>query len=280
MDAGTTPVRTEIEPGGDVDWGTAAQWDGVFENATGAIFWTGFQWTTDNMWAHTYFWDLRTDRRFKTHTLHAIDPSPATLGPVAGVPGGYTVTKSLHTYTARRSAPGAAFRYTAVRYDVLQPDGTAIVLLSRGTGNGTAKAYLDAYIQDGDGAGATAAVLGGAVLYRFPGMSPAQAALQPADLGSAGVLANLPTCTPSDRAQYWLDVNGGSDMGGVSYHVRTQCLSPVATEHQGDAFAAQLQVEFLDAQGQIRDLRFAPAIAEEAPGGPHLRRRLPGRRVP
>ena len=117
------------------------------------------------------------------------------------------------------------------------------------------------------------------MLYQFPEMSAAQAILQAPDLDGANVRADLPTCTPSDRAQYWLDINGGSDMGGVSYHFHTLRLSPVQTEHWGDSFATDFQIEFTDSQGQIQDIRFLPALASEGPGGPHLRRRLPGRRV-
>ena len=146
-----------------------------------------------------------------------------------------------------------------------------------GTGNGTAKGYLDAYIEEVKGS--TTAVLGDSVLYQFPEMSAAQATLQAPDLDGANVRADLPTCTPPDRAQYWLDINGGSDMGGATYHFHTQCLSPVATEHWGTSFAIDFQIEFFDAQGQIQDIRFLPALASEGPGGPHLRRHLPGRRV-
>ena len=36
-----------------------------------------------------------------------------------------------------------------------------------------------------------------------------------------GLTAHLPTGAPAERARYWLDINGGSDLGGLTYFFRT-----------------------------------------------------------
>lgn len=276
--ADTSPIRISTEPGGDIDAGTSAQWDGAWENVHGAFFWNGSAWVTNDTAAHLYFTDQRTGQKLKPHVVRVVDPSPASLGQVAGMPSGYAVGKSLYSYAAAKAAGGGSWAYSALRYDVAQPDGTAIVLLSRGTGNGTAQPYLDAFVEEGNGS--TTALLGGTTMVRFSGLGAAQAAALPLGSPTGTVRADLPTCAPAERAQYFLDINGGSDQGGVSYRVHTRCLVPIAVEHRGASFAIDFQIECPGADGQIHDIRLLPAIASEGPAGPHLRRRLPGHRAP
>jgi hypothetical protein len=42
--AGETYIQINNEPGGDIDKGARAQWDGVFENPNGAMVWNGSEW--------------------------------------------------------------------------------------------------------------------------------------------------------------------------------------------------------------------------------------------
>ncbi|MCU0294277.1 MAG: hypothetical protein MUF10_20210, partial [Thermoanaerobaculaceae bacterium] len=262
--AGTTPIEVRIEAGGDVDVGTRSQWDGQFENTNGAMFWNGSIWVTNSTAAHSYFLDLRTGQRLKEHVMVPVDSSTTLLGNVPGLPAGYTVTKRLYASTQPSAAGGASFVYQAVEYEILQPDGTRVLLRSRGTGNGTGQAYLDAYLEDG--LGNTTAMLGDPVWFQFAGMTAAQAAAQTPDLNGPNVKGSLPTCTPAERARYFMDINGGSDMGGVTYHFKTTCFTPstVRTTSLGSSFMSSFSIAFTDTSGQIQEMVFTPALASES----------------
>lgn len=263
--AGTTPVHVDTEQGGNIDTGIRSQWDNDFENVNGAFFWNGTQWVTNDTAVHSYFTNLETGERFKIHHINDVDDSTSLLGVLPNIPAGYTVTKSLYSYTKDGKEPGISYTYQAVQYAVLQPDGTTIILRSRGTGNGTSDAYLDAFIEDG--IGNTSALFGDPVLYYFSGLSATQAIAQTPALNSGNVLANLPTCNPGSTAQYWLDINGGSDMGGVTYHFHTQCLASARTVNWGSGFMSDFDIEFTDGQGEIQDIVFRPALVSQAVDG-------------
>jgi hypothetical protein len=49
--AGETYIQLNSEPGGDIDKGARAEWDGVFRNQNGAMVWNGSQWVINNTWA-------------------------------------------------------------------------------------------------------------------------------------------------------------------------------------------------------------------------------------
>jgi hypothetical protein len=256
--AGTTPVEVHTEPGGNIDTGTRSQWDNHYENNNGAFFWNGTRWVTNDTAAHFYFWNLSTGERLKIHHLNEVDHSTTNLGVQGGLPAGYTVTKSLYSYTKAGKTSGS-YTYQAVRYEVLQPDGTTVILLSRGSVNGVNDAYFDAFMEDGKGN--TYALLGDPVLFCFSGLGATQAIVQNPDINSSNVWANLPTCTPASNAQYWFDINGGSDMGGVSYHFHTQCLTSAQTANFGSGFISNFAIQFTDAEGTIQDIVFSPALA-------------------
>jgi hypothetical protein len=261
--AGTTPIHIDIEAGGDVDTGTRGQWDGQFENTNGAMFWNGSKWVTNATAAHAYFTDLRTGQRLYEYTVTIVDSSTTLLGQLPGMPAGYTVTKRLYTSTQPVVAGGGSYVYQAVEYETLQPDGTRILLRSQGTGNGTAQAHFDAYIEDGKGN--TTGMLGDPVWFQLAGMSATQAAAQTPDLGASNVSGSLPTCAPAERARYFMDINGGSDMGGVTYHFKTACFtaSNVHTTSLGSSFITSFSIMFWNASSRVEELRFTPALASE-----------------
>ena len=262
--SGTTPIQICSEPGGDIDTGPKSQWNGQFENSNGAVFWNGSMWVTDATTAHKYFRDLRTGQRLKEHVITDVDSSTTLLGQVPGLPAGYTVTKRLYASIQPAAAGGGSYVYQAVEYEIDQPDGTSVLLRSRGTGTGTGQAHLDAYIEDG--LGNTTGMLGDPVWFHFAGMTAAQAAAQTPDLGGPNVRGSLPTCTPAERARYFMDINGGSDMGGVTYHFTTTCFTPatVRTSSLGSSFITSFSIAFTDGSGQIREMVFKPALASES----------------
>lgn len=261
--AGTTPIEVRIEAGGDVDVGTRSQWDGQFENTNGAMFWNGSIWVTNSTAAHSYFMDLRTGKRLKEYTVTIVDSSTTLLGQLPSMPAGYTVTKRLYTSTQPAAAGGGSYVYQAVEYETLQPDGTRVLLRSRGTGTGTAQADFDAYVEDG--LGNTTGMVGDPVWFHFAGMTATQAAAQTPDINASNVKGSLPTCAPAERARYFMDINGGSDMGGVTYHFKTACFAPstVRTASLGSSFITSFSVMYYDANQQLQEIRFTPALASE-----------------
>ena len=176
----TTPIEVRIETGGDVDVGTRSQWGGPFENIHGTLFWNGSNWVSNSTAAHAYFYDTRTGEKLYRSTLTVVDSSATTVGQQPGMPAGFIVTKRIFSYMQPAAAGGADYRYQAVEYETAQPDGTTVLLRTRGTGNGTDQAHLDACIEDGKGN--TTAMLGDAVWLRSTGMTAAQAAAQRADV--------------------------------------------------------------------------------------------------
>ena len=145
--AGTTLIEVRTEPGGDiqaVNEGDPYPNDAP-ENARGALFWNGSRWVTNDTAAHTYFWNLSTDRRLKEYNVVSINSNPGNLGTTSPYPG-YSVTKSLYTYTTRAASGVGTYSYEALQYVFSLPDTTTVILRSRGTGHGTAQAYFDVYV--------------------------------------------------------------------------------------------------------------------------------------
>ena len=103
--------------------------------------------------------------------------------------------------------------YTAIEYVIEDPWRRTIVLRSRGTGSGTADAFFDAYIEHPDGSGVTA-LRGDPVWFEYA-MEMEQALEQTSPTaGRKGEFV-------SAGGIYYLDIDGGSDMGGRSYRFTT-----------------------------------------------------------
>lgn len=262
--AGTTIIHVDTEEGGDLYTGTRAEWTTLPQNAKGALFWNGSKWVSNDTAAHMYFTDLRTGQRLMEYLVTVVDSSTTLLAQLPGIPAGYTVTKRIYAYTQPAAAGGGGFAYQAVEYEISQPAGTRVLLRSRGTGNGTAGAHFDAYVEDG--IGNTTAMLGDPVWLEFAGMSAVQAATQTPDINASNVRGSLPTCTPADRARYFMDINGGSDMGGVTYHFKTACFAPsiVHTAGLGSSFISSFSIMYMDGSNQLQEIRFTPALASES----------------
>ncbi|HQT93464.1 MAG TPA: hypothetical protein PK435_02430 [Thermoanaerobaculaceae bacterium] len=263
--AGTTQIHVETEEGGDIHTGSRTQWTTEPQNTKGTLFWNGSLWVTNDTAAHMYFTDLRTGKRLQEYTVTAVDSSASLLGLLPGIPAGFAVTKTLYSYSAPASAGGRAYTYSAIQYEVVQPDGTRALLRSRGTGAGTGQAHFDVYVEDK--AGNTTGILGDPVWFHFVGMTPAQAAAQTPDLGGSTVRGSLPTCgEPTERARYWMDMNGGSDMGGFTYLLKTSCFDPasVRTVALGTSFVTVFSAMYMDGNNQLQELRFAPALVSES----------------
>jgi len=90
---------------------------------------------------------------------------------------------------------------------------------------------------------------GDPVWYRYDDTT-AQKAVQIAS-DTQGRFGYLPTYAPGTRVQYWLDFNGGSDKGGVSYYFRTSQLAPVQAKNLGSSFPTEFRIKFMDGNHQL-----------------------------
>ncbi len=252
-------MQLNREPGGDIDAGPPATWDGAYENTNGAMVWNGTAWVVNSTWAHTYFTDANTGTRLIVHAVAgSFDGSGA---PNSTVVKGYTVTQVLYSYSIPAAA-GGDFRYEAVEYRITQPDTKRLIVRSRGCGLGVTGGYLDVYIDDPVAGVHVAALRGDPVMYVYD--ASFDEALGITD-ETQGAFASLPTYAPEGRARYWLDVNGGSDMTGYSYVLRTQSLA-CRTHNLGTACVSEFQIQFYDAQtNTVQELRFLPRLLSETP---------------
>ncbi|MBI4881677.1 MAG: hypothetical protein HY812_18750 [Planctomycetes bacterium] len=258
---GSGTITVETEPGGQVDSPTVA---GV--NQDGALFWNG-GWGSNDTYGHMYFADLDTGLKLKDFTTLVVDANPATLGQVAVVPGPegmvYTVTKSLYHYGVPDVGGTGTWLYEAVLYDVemrdaitLEPAGPRARARSRGAGLGTGTAYLEVFIENEDGT--TTSLRGDPLLFNHD--------LEPGDAMMVSVVPcemDWSLVTPAD--QYWLDIDGGSEMGGKTFKVKTSALLPgaTATENLGSPFISEFAVQYTDAASVLRQIVMLPALSSE-----------------
>jgi len=142
-----------------------------------------------------------------------IEPTPTPTPTVSPTP---TDTPTPTPEPTPMVTPGATTGYTyqAAEYVIDQPDGTTIILRSRGMGQGTSQAYFDIYIEDG--LGNVTALRGDPVWFTYDNTT-----------AEAAVLKTHPTenmfgWMPGADENYWLDINGGSDQGGVTYKFHTR----------------------------------------------------------
>ena len=256
-------IHVNTEPGGDIDvipaGGSA---DGIYENVVGALFWTGSMWVTDSTSAHTYFTDPITGQRLKNYTLLATLDGSGSAGVVFNQ-WGYTVTQGTYTYTVSAADHSKYYHYQGVEYTIttILPR-EKYILRSRGTGNGTSQGYFDIYIQEDFLY--TVAFRGDPFWYSYENTTAEQAVqITSTTQGLSGV---LPTSAPTERAQYWLDINGGSDLGGMSIYFRTAQISPVRTSNLGSSFPTEFRIKFMDStpgNPQLDEFKILPRIVNE-----------------
>ena len=248
--AGTTVIHVDTEEGGNVN--DAA---GTTTNTHGALFWTGTKWVSNDTAAHMYFTDLRTGERLQIYNVTTVQGSAP--GQVVNQDG-ITATRSLYTYQAEDSS-GGSFIYEAVQYDILQADGRHVILRSRGTGHGAGAAYFDIYVENPDGGGIVA-LRADPVWYNYTGMTMTEALAQISETDfKAGDL-------PSKDANYFLDVNGGSDMGGITFkfHTGTLNAADTLTPNLGSSFPISFSYEYMrESSNGLSDITFLPTLVSE-----------------
>lgn len=256
--AGTAVIKVMTQGRGEIV-GTDQHPASNLPAARGAFFWNGEKWVTNDTAAHMYFVDLRTNLRLKEYETRYVSGT-APLGVVESF-SGVTVTRRTYTYSKRSAADDGTLRWEAVEYEVGDGSGRIAILRSRGTGNGLSKAYFDVYIQDP--LPATTAFLEGSAWFSFPALP--RVAL---DLGSdaryqMGALVGADRSRGLYWGDYFLDVNGGSDMGGYSYEL--ECL-PLASRVGGlsrSHVAVFLAKWMTPVSNLLQQLRITPSLVSE-----------------
>jgi len=95
-------IQIETETGGNIDTGKPEQWDDLYENSNGAIFWNGTKFISDETAAHKYFTNLHTGARLRVHIISEVPCSPGSYNNITG----YTITKTVFTYSVPKDTNG------------------------------------------------------------------------------------------------------------------------------------------------------------------------------
>lgn len=239
--AGTTVIHVDTECCGDVV-------DSAHNvvNQKGAVFWNGTKWVSNDTWAHMYFTDLRTGGRLQNYTTTLFQGSSA---PASTTYQNYTVERTLYTY--EKAGTGGKYKFNAAQFRITNTaNGKQHVARSRGTAAGKASAYFDIYLTDEDGK--ITAVRGDPAWFNYA-LTLDQAGLQTS--ATANKMGEFPTV----GGNYFFDIDGGSDMGGRSFHFHTSALvvaDPALS--LGSSFATDFSVKYMDAAGSLQELKFLP----------------------
>lgn len=256
--SGSTVIHVETETGGDIDVGAA---DGIFENVDGALFWNGSGWGVNDTYGHMYFTDLSTGQRIKNFTTTAAPSSAAGDGvEILRAPGPtgmeYRAVHNRHTYLKEYGGNTYAITAAEIIVSMVQSgtdvlSGPRVVLRSRSADVSLITPYLEVYIQNEDGS--TEAFRGDPVWYSYP-MSLEQALLRtdPVEYRK-GFLPTL-------NSKYWLDIDGGSEMGGKTFKLITGGFSNRELDRLSTSFITQMAVQYTDAVGVLRELLFGAHV--------------------
>lgn len=260
--AGTDIITVETERGGCVRLGNSHS---GCVNANGALYWDGNKWDVNTTYGHMYFGDKATGEKLKDFTTTVVEYSSGgndvQVAEVAGPAGRlYRVTHSTYTYT--KTADGRIYRVEAAEFRVGMVDqvtkqslGPEVMLRSRSAYMMTGTAYFDVYIQNENGT--WEAFRGDPVWFGYPAsMSREQvlAATSPTDYRRGDL--------PSAGANYWLDIDGGSEMGGKTYKLITSTLNPQWSlgAGLGSSLTERFALQYSDSAGTLREILAHPYV--------------------
>jgi hypothetical protein len=248
-----TRIHVDIEPGGDIEVGNA---DGVPENSQGAMFWNGSQWVTNNTAIHMFYTDIQTHVRLKEYTLVA-DLNGSS--PAHQVIDTYQISRSVYTYVIPFQGEGF-YQIEAAQYRITRSDSPEIVLLNSRT-NGYGQAAFDIYIQSTTTT--TLAFRDGSAWFNYAETSALASRRPMSDLtGRVGILT---TCDLQviDHSRYWLDINGGSDMGGLTYNFHTS-TQPNRANTLGTCYPDEFRVKYMQSgTNALLEFRLRPTVYSE-----------------
>lgn len=181
-------------------------------NWNGAIFWNQ-GWGLNDTYGHMFFMDLRTGERLKTYATTVVSPTQ----PASDVLVWDIFRVERRRVAMQEGAAGSGRAYTETEYRVtLAADGTPFLLLrSRPLLDDPGVTVFEVFVPDRElSPASTTALRGNLGWYVSPGTAE-EVAAQP--LNPAHHRGEM----PSVAGLYFLDEDGGSDMGGNSIQVRT-----------------------------------------------------------
>ncbi len=271
--ASTTPIHIDTEGFGEI----IDETNGT-TNHYGAIFWNENTWVTNPTAAHQYFTDLRTGNRLYQYE-NVLDVSVANSEAdstphqdgygksfTSQTLDNYTITKQAFYYTKAcdQQKQTGSYQYGGVEYRILDSaTGNVVILVSRGSGSGlTTNTHFDVYIEN-HGANkpkATVAFLNDPIWYNFP--MDAVSALSKTDISSYRVGSLSGTANQSNMGDFYLDINGGSDMGGVSYELHASPLSTKFAE-SSSLYITSFELKFTESQGKLAKIIVKPTLLNE-----------------
>jgi len=183
------------------------------------------------------------------------------------IEGGITVIRRAYTYSIAENyirsgytTPGS-YTYQAVEYEVNLPDGSAVILKSRGSGNGTSGGYFNVYFNSADSQDVYA-MRGDPVWFKYEGAGEGAEGVRTAiniaeNVNSAtGHYGELPSV-----GDYYMDYRGGALHGGASLEMITGSIN-AKTTNLGSTFATQFKIQLSTPAGP-KELVFTPAIIQE-----------------
>ncbi|MCX6225753.1 MAG: T9SS type A sorting domain-containing protein, partial [Bacteroidia bacterium] len=232
-------------------------------NPNGALVWDCREWVANKTWEHRYLTDGITGGRLLNAEIINI---PAGEPKLVFDTLNYLITRESYPYDYP-SKSGGTYKYTAVSYllkDTLT--GKQVALRSRGTGNGTASAYFDIYLDDDMDScnpGTVTALRGDPMWFTYAGITLQQALAQSSP--TQGLTGNLPTI----GGWYFLDEGCGGDVGpagfGKSYtfHTGTMNAADAKTADLGSSYPVDFTFRLVGTSGNLHELAFLPKLISE-----------------
>jgi len=262
--AGTTVIHVETEGSGDlVRRGSPDQ-----VNLNGAMVWNGAEWIVNSTWAHKFFVDTRTGQRLKDYSGPPVFTGTSPIGAL-GTFLSYRVTRSVSLRSKRALAGNGTYRWVGVDYEITDlTSGRVLLLRSRGAGAGLWAAYFDVFIEDQvvGGGVQTTAFVGDPAWFTIP-MRPAEAAqLASLEPYRTGDLPGAVTRQGTNRADYYLDIASGADLGpaGVGKSFELVCAPlPGRVASSSPAYVTRFKLKYMDSSGNLQKLELEPALVSE-----------------
>jgi len=252
---GTTIIRVAAE-------GTGILTNNSGENSVkGAMYWNASKWVTNETAAHLFFEYTATGERAKIPEKMEMSGNTDATSTVSG----YQIERKRYTYSYPANS-GGKYQYQAMEYTIVDPEERKVVLRSRGTGNGISNGYFDIYVEVIPNQ--VTAIRNDPKWFEYPaGMTMAEA------LEQNSPTQHLYGDLSSTDGFYFMDINGGGDLGGISYIFHTGAMAGTPnTSTLGAAFPVDFWLRFTDMNdnGRLIEFQFSPLLVKETfiPEGP------------
>jgi uncharacterized delta-60 repeat protein len=249
LHAGTSTIHVNTE-----GWGTITNPRAEVLSTKGSMFWNGSKWVSNETWAHLYFTYLETGQRIKPPVYIDINARTSTSSVFDTL--GYHFERQIYSYSDL-AKEGGSYRYEADQYQISLSAGKRVVLQSRGTGNGKEKSYFNIYVEDTTNQ--ITAIRNDPQWFTYEGMS-LESALQ-----QSSPTQYLTGSFISTNGYYFMDINSGADLGGVSYIFHTDTLTSVPkTDVLGLSYPIDFGFRiFVPGSGNVVEFRFQPKLLSE-----------------